>query len=80
VVKFGAPLKAGITAMVLEGGSVDAVKPDSTVRLSLSITGQGGEGYSAGSITKAGARLPPPAFTIRAKDGKEVASGSFQYG
>lgn len=80
VVKFGAPLKVGATAAVYPSGSVDALKADNTVRLSLDIKGEGGEEYGASSITKAGARVPPPAVTILAKGGKEVASGSFQYG
>lgn len=79
-VRFGAPLKVGATAAVYPSGSASALKAGDTVRLSLAIKGEGGEEYSAGAITKAGGRLPPPTVAILARGGQEVASGTFQYG
>jgi len=78
--KFGTPLAVGASVKVYPSGSLNAVKPGTTLRMDLDIKGQGSETYSASSITRAGRRLEPPAVKILYKNDKLVASGSFRYG
>ena len=73
----GAPFTAEVTVSP-NGGNVYA--------MSLSIKGQGGEVYAANSFQKVGKTdtniqfSPKPKVKIVDKDGKEVATGDFEYG
>jgi len=78
--RFGPPLKIGVSASVYPSGSVGSLRPGRTLRLSLEIKGQAGEGYSGRSVTKSGGRLDKPKVKITGRGGKVVATGSFEYG
>ena len=78
--KFGPPLTVGVTARVSPKNDLEAVKPGATLRLSLKLTGQGGEIYSGGSIRKGTARPAPPTVKVIGEDGQVVAAGKFRYG
>jgi len=81
VAKCGPPLKVAVAATRSGGSPADPLKPGSTARLSLlSITGQGGETYGAGDITRDGKRVSPPTFKVVSAAGDTVVSGSFRYG
>jgi hypothetical protein len=66
---FGAPYKLMVEASPRGTG---------TAALSLKIVGTGGE--VCNNMIVKGARPPKPTFTITGPDGKEVASGNFEYG
>ena len=66
---FGTPYKLMVEARPRGTG---------TASLSLKIVGVGGE--VCNNMIVKGARPPKPTFTITGPDGKEVASGNFEYG
>jgi hypothetical protein len=68
-VKLGPPL--ALRPTVQAAGAV--------VSIGLKITGQAGETYSP-SVTKNGVAVSPPTLTVVGKDGKELASGKFEFG
>ena len=67
---LGPPLKATVTTN----------KSGDSFAFALSIAGQGGETYSAGSFQQAGRPVPPPRLEIRNDKGEVVVRGNFQYG
>ena len=73
----GAPLTAEVTVNKSESG---------VFGMSLAITGKGGESYTANNFQKVGKdnenmqSRPNPKVKIVDKDGKEVATGDFEYG
>ena len=66
---FGAPYKLMVEARPYRAG---------TASLALKIVGVAGE--VCNNMMIKGARPPKPTFTITGPDGKEVASGNFEYG
>jgi hypothetical protein len=76
-VGFGAPLVINVEmdSRYRRGGRA---KAGSTVDLSLTISGQGGETYT--SIMRDNGNPPAPTFKAIDEDGKEVAQGTFRYG
>ena len=80
IAKFGPPLLVGATVRVLPEGTLEAVKPGSTLRLGLKVSGQRGELYKASALYAGGRRPPAPTVRVVGKDGTLVASGSFRYG
>jgi hypothetical protein len=67
---LGPPLKATVTTN----------KSGDSFAFALSIAGQGGETYSAGSFQQADRPVPPPRLEIRNDKGEVVVRGNFQYG
>ena len=78
--KFGPPLKVTVIATtLLSGKPVGALKPGASVWLGLSITGRGGETYSAADILRDGKQLEPPAVKVVNEAGTAVFSATFRY-
>ena len=69
---FGSPFKPIVKA------SFSTKDGEQTASLAMSLVGSGGEVCS--SLMVDGQRPGKPEFTISTPDGKEVASGSFEYG
>lgn len=76
-VKFGAPLVINVRS-VNRSEQSDTAKAGDTVRLALTVSGQGGEDYT--DITRNDTRPPAPTFKAVDEDGKVVAEGAFEYG
>ena len=76
-VEFGAPIVINIKNDTRYRG-VGKTKAGDTVRLSVTMSGQGGEIYT--NITKNNRRAPAPTFKAVDESGKTVAQGTFKYG
>jgi hypothetical protein len=73
-VEGGAPL----TVKTSVAQTRDAKGP--CVSIGLAILGKAGESYNTGTIKRGTMLVPKPKIQILDKDGKELASGSFEYG
>ncbi len=71
-VVFGPPLIAKVTVSKREA---------QTFAFDFALSGQGGETYTAGDVTRNGKSIGnAPFFKILDKEGKQVARGNFEYG
>ena len=76
VLKFGGPVSIKTDANLFPTRGNPSGK---VVSVGMKIVGEYGEVYS-GYVFKGGKLLKPPSFKILAEDGKELASGKFEYG
>jgi len=75
--KLGPPLKMGVSVRASSSSRRRSIKPGSTVRLELKVSGRYGESYQARSILKGTTPAPAPAFEIVNEDDKVVDSVQF---
>jgi len=74
-VSAGAPLVVRADAQVVK----DKAKGTS-VSIGLGVYGSAGESYATDSIMQGKRRVPTPSLKILDENGKEMASGTFEYG